>query len=241
MSLPAAATPVPAHDSPQRRALLACELFARWPAAAIDALALAARLERHAGDAQILAHDPLRREVLVVSEGCLELSRVSPSGKKFVLGLVGPGEVVALVRLLPRWDVKLEYYAHRPTVLVHIPSDAMRAVLDAEPALWRDIAELSLKRHLDSVGILRDLALSPLGQRVASTLIDVSRLHGVHERGGMALRLSQDELGAMLGVSRQSINKELRQLEQAGLVGADYNLITIRDYAGLHALSRRVH
>jgi hypothetical protein len=54
----------------------------------------------------------------------------------------------------------------------------------------------------------------------------------------LALRLAQDELGAMLGVTRQSISKELRQLEQAGLIGADYNLITIRDYAGLHRLSQ---
>jgi predicted HAD superfamily phosphohydrolase len=74
----------------------------------------------------------------------------------------------------------------------------------------------------------------------ASTLIDVSRLRGVHERGGMALRLSENEFGAMLGVSCQSINKELRLLELAGLVGADYNLIVIRDYAGLHAVSQRV-
>lgn len=229
------------NPSPVRRALLACELFARWPDAVIDALVRAGRLERHAADTQIFARDPLRREVLVVADGCLELSRSSPMGKKFVLDLVGPGQVLTLVRMLPRWEVKLEYYARRPTTLVHLPSEAMRAALDSHPILWRDIAELALSRNVDSVGLLRDLALSPLGQRIASTLIDVSRLRGVHERGGMALRLSQDELGAILGVSRQSVNKELRQLEQAGLIGADYNLITIRDYAGLHAISQRVH
>lgn len=235
-----APAPRPDDDSPVRRALRACKLIAAWPAAAVDALARAGRIEQHAAGSQPLAHDPKRREVLVVADGCLELSRTSPGGKKFVLGLVGPGEAVALVRLLPQWEIQLEYYAHRPTALVHIPSDAVRAVLDAQPILWRDIAELSLRRHLDSVGILRDLALSPLGRRVAATLIGVSRLRGVHEQGGMALRLAQDELGAMLGVTRQSISKELRQLEQAGLIGADYNLITIRDYAGLHALSERL-
>ena len=114
-------------------------------------------------------------------------------------------------------------------------------MLDAPPILWRDIAEMSMKRPIDSVGILRDLALTSLGQRVASRLIDVSRLRGVHEQGGLTLRLSQDELGAMLGVSRQSVNRELRLLEQAGLIGADYNLITIRDCAALHALNQRAH
>lgn len=59
-------------------------------------------------------------------------------------------------------------------------------------------------------------SLSPPGQQFASVLIDFGRLRGVHERGGTALRLSQDELGAVLGVSRQSINKELRQSKQVG-------------------------
>jgi CRP-like cAMP-binding protein len=236
----AAAGVIPVDTSLARGALLACRLFAAWPTQAIESLVAAGRLQRHAAGAQILAHEPLRREVFVVADGCLEMSRANAQGKKFVLGLVGPGEVVGLVRLLPKWPVKLEYYAHRATTLLHLPSDALRAVLDAEPLLWRDIAELSLARHADSVGLLRDLALSPLGERVAATLIDVGRLRGVVERGGMALRLSQDELGAMLGVSRQSVNKELRLLEQAGLIGADYNLITIVDYAGLHQLSQRL-
>jgi CRP-like cAMP-binding protein len=150
--------------------------------------------------------------------------------------LLGPGEIAAWVRMLPKWRSSLDHYAHRDTVLVHLPADALRAVADSEPILWRDIAELMLERFVDNVGALRDVALSPLGQRVAATLVDMGRVNGVQEVSGLGLRLSQDELGALLGVSRQSINKELRGLEAAGVIGADYNRITIRDLRALTAL-----
>ena len=78
-------------------------------------------------------------------------------------------------------------------------------------------------------------------QRIAATLASLGRLHGVREEEGstLRLRLSQDDLGAMLGVSRQSVSKELRVLEKAGVVGADYSRITIHDVNALNALAGR--
>jgi len=47
------------------------------------------------------------------------------------------------------------------------------------------------------------------------------------------LRISQSDLAAMLSVSRQTINKELRLLEQRGLLQAAYGRLTLVDLAGL--------
>ena len=58
------------------------------------------------------------------------------------------------------------------------------------------------------------------------------------ERGvELALRLPQEQLGAMLGVTRQSINKLLRGFEEAGMIAVDYNRITICDPAALDAIA----
>ena len=51
------------------------------------------------------------------------------------------------------------------------------------------------------------------------------------------LRISQSDLAAMLSVSRQTINKELRLLEQRGLLQAAYGRLTIVDLAGLLRLA----
>ena len=43
------------------------------------------------------------------------------------------------------------------------------------------------------------------------------------------LRISQEEIGLLAGVSRQRVNQALQKLEQAELLRADYGILTILD------------
>ena len=49
------------------------------------------------------------------------------------------------------------------------------------------------------------------------------------------IRLPQDQLALMLGVSRQSVNKVLRHLEQHGVIGLSYGRIEVLDPQALRA------
>ncbi|MGL5734823.1 MAG: Crp/Fnr family transcriptional regulator [Beijerinckiaceae bacterium] len=51
--------------------------------------------------------------------------------------------------------------------------------------------------------------------------------------GSMTLEISQEELGLLAGVSRQSANRALHALSQQGLVSVRHNAITIKDMAKL--------
>src|SRR3546814_14317403 len=86
--------------------------------------------------------------------------------------------------------------------------------------------------------------LGTLEQRMAATLAHLGRIHGIAADGGteLGLRLPQEQLGAMLGVTRQSVNRVLRDMERAGVIAIDYTRITIRDAAALDGRSeaRRV-
>jgi CRP-like cAMP-binding protein len=50
---------------------------------------------------------------------------------------------------------------------------------------------------------------------------------------GPALPLSQEEMGQLVGLSRQRVNQALKALEQAGLLRVDYGGITVLDLEGL--------
>jgi CRP/FNR family cyclic AMP-dependent transcriptional regulator len=45
----------------------------------------------------------------------------------------------------------------------------------------------------------------------------------------LELRISQEEIGLLAGISRQRVNQALHVLEQAGLVRVDYGTLTILD------------
>ena len=72
-----------------------------------------------------------------------------------------------------------------------------------------------------------------------SILLALARNYGVETGDGtrIDLRLPQQALGEMVGTSRESVNKQLRDWTQRGLVRFERGTVTIRDAAGLEALA----
>ena len=194
-----------------------------------------ARMERYSRRTQVLEHDRHRRELLVVVSGCLEISSMSSNGRKYVNALLGPGQVAPLVRLLEDVPLPYDYHAHEDSVIVHLPSDAVIAVLDAEPVLWRDVAKLGLQRQRLSIVLLQNQMLNSIHGRVAATLMSLVHFYSgqgpgqaaAEDDAGPLLRLSQNDLASMLGLSRQTINKELGRLVEEGAIDMRYKRIRI--------------
>ena len=192
-------------------------------------------MERYSRRTQVLAHDRHRRELLVVVSGCLEISSMSSNGRKYVNALLGPGQVAPLVRLLEDVPLPYDYHAHEDSVIVHLPSDAVIAVLDAEPVLWRDVAKLGLQRQRLSIVLLQNQMLNSIHGRVAATLMSLVHFYSgqgpgqaaAEDDAGPLLRLSQNDLASMLGLSRQTINKELGRLVEEGAIDMRYKRIRI--------------
>lgn len=95
---------------------------------------------------------------------------------------------------------------------------------------------LALCGHMRTLSIyMGDASLDGLPNRMARRLADLAG----PQRGAPApiVEMSQSDLATMLGASRQSVNKELRQFEAAGLIQLSYGTIVILDRAGLEALA----
>lgn len=78
------------------------------------------------------------------------------------------------------------------------------------------------------------LASSPdqlLAWRISEFCVDVA--------GEETVQLTQDDLAALVGVSRQSVNKILRRWSKQGLVDLRYGRLTTIDMSGLRALTTR--
>ncbi len=221
------------------RALRCCEVFRDWPDHAVDDIVRSAQLERYVHRTQVLGQGRQRRDVVVVVSGCLEVSGMNMLGGKFILAMLRPGEVAGLVRLLKGGDTAYDYHAHESTVLVRLPGDGLRGILDGTPLLWRDVALFALKRQHDSITSLRSRALSTLPQILAETLVKLVDWYGQPIGGGTGihLRVSQSDLASMVSVSRQTINKELRLLAQKGVLTADYASLTILDLPALRCIT----
>jgi CRP-like cAMP-binding protein len=69
-------------------------------------------------------------------------------------------------------------------------------------------------------------------ERVARSL--AALFHPVLYPGvGDMLRITQQELGYLVGLSRQRVNEALRELQRAGVIRIEYGGVRVLDLAGL--------
>ena len=217
-------TPEAAASSLVRRALGLCRTLRGWPGEVLDRLSGIAWVGRYERHEQIMADDPQRRDVLVVASGCVAVDHVDAAGQRFLLSMYGPGDITSLIRLLTDAPFRFGFHAREPSTVVHIPCDAMTAVLDAHPILWKDLCLLMLARTHQSILLQQQRSSGQMKQMVADAVVQLVRARGLDTAapGAVCVRVSQTELAAMLSVSRQTVNKVLQALCQAGLLRVHY-------------------
>jgi CRP-like cAMP-binding protein len=111
-------------------------------------------------------------------------------------------------------------------------------------ALMRQNADLCLRivamlsaRLRTSNEALEEMALLGLTRRIGRLLLRLARDYGKPASGGgirIELKLSQKDLSALVGGSREKVNRQLRQWEQERAIGREQGYIVVRRPAVLN-------
>lgn len=155
--------------------------------------------------------------------------------------IMHPGEWFGVVPILTGGGRSGEIGMRTPGLLARVPGPAIEAMMAEHPQWWREIGRLSVLFAQIAAGAAADLMIADNRQRCAATLL---RLAGVRHRSRIGAdpeapviaHIGQDELGAVANLSRNSVNRILREFDALGLVQVGYRTITLPDAAGLRAL-----
>jgi CRP/FNR family cyclic AMP-dependent transcriptional regulator len=140
-------------------------------------------------------------DLWVVESGVFRATIVDAEGRSFVVDLVGPGEAVGCPEGLAS-----------PWTGVALRPARLRAVRGAEAAA------VLAARAARTATIAADLAWFDVTERVERRLLDLAKRFGRPVPGGQSLhvRLTQDDIAAMVGASRESANRAIRRLIARG-------------------------
>lgn len=113
-----------------------------------------------------------------------------------------------------------------------LPVSHVEKVCERHPQVWRQIS-LNVLFQFDSYLTLTEAALdrTPVN-RVIMLLLSLKRLNPQHT----VFELSNEEIGQMSGLTRNTINKCLRELETIGAIERSYASIRISDLPALEQL-----
>ena len=169
-----------------------------------------------------------------VQRGMMRHLFVTADGREFIAGLFAAGSWFGEISLFDEGPRPFDCVAVGETDVLMVPAGELRALLDAHPQWYRDFARvLCMKLRLAFEHI--EASQWPLSMRLAKRLLDLAQRYGRQVQGGLhiGLRLSQEDLAHMLGVTRQRVNRELRGFERWGWLSLAVGSITLRDVSAL--------
>ena len=167
-----------------------------------------------------------------VISGLLKMSSDNESGQTMTFTGVPPGgwfgEGTALKREIYRYNIQ----ALRPSVVAGLPVDTFHWLIDHSLGFNRFIMN-QLNERLGQFIAARELdRMNNPELRLArhlATLFNPVLFSGV----GEVLRITQQELAYLVGLSRQRVNEALRVLEARQLIRVEYGGLRILDLQGL--------
>lgn len=214
--------------------LLAALRSQGWFATCEDSFQLAllgqARLRHLAAGETLFTRGSEADGLHCVLAGALKISSDNPvSGAQRLWAYLEPYQWFGELSLLDGQPHSLDAIADQDSRILSVPKARLDAWLQAHPRHWRDLSRLACARLRWMQAATEDRDQLSLDEQVARRLVlsasNAGQLVWGHWR--RRVRLPQEHLASMLGVSRQTINKALRRLERDGLLRLGYAEIEI--------------
>ena len=220
-----------------RRALLrSLELFSELAPAELDAVVPVTRAKLFAPREVVVRQGEPAEMAFAVVYGRLKVVTESGSGQEAVVGVLRKGEVFGELAILDGGARSATVIALAPTLLLAIDRRKLHALLLKEATVSYKLL-LVLARRLRQLIGAREVLDVPA--RLAKQLMQLADDDGESVAGGVRLRteLSQRELGAMIGATRESVNKNLAALAKKGVVRSDGRQLVVVDLPALRAVA----
>ena len=223
------------NGTPSERAIDDLPLLARLPAEDRKALAARARLKSYTAGTAIFGEGEPGDSLHVIVEGHIRIVTSNGAGDEATLAVVHPGDCVGDLSLLDGRPRSASAIAATATKTLVVTREAFTEWIEARPAAALALLEtlsLRLRRTNESVA---DLMFLDLPHRLAKRLATFASEQR-SDPGPVRIRVTQAELASLLGVSRESVNKQLNAFGREGWLSLARGAVIVHDEAALRAL-----
>lgn len=202
----------------------------------VQALLLArSRRVRLAPGDTLFAGDAAPNALFGVISGTLRLSVASGHGGDAVIVMLEPGHWFGEVALLVGQERPYGTCALDASEIAIVSAEDFHRLIAARHDVHLAVTRLVCHRLRQTLAWIDDAIVMPLGVRLARRLLSLQA--GPANDGTARLLTSPEELAFTLGVSPQSVNRQLELWEAAGLLSLRQGHIELLDRPALHARS----
>lgn len=170
-----------------------------------------------------------------VISGTVKMSISSSEGRNAILNIIGPGEIFGEMALLDGGSRSADAIANSNCELFVIDRREFIPFVKSQPALAMKFIELLCERLRRTSDQVEQIILLNLPGRLASALLRLTEKNKL-EPQGRTIAITQQEISEMVGMTRESINKQLRAWAVRDWVRLEHGAIVVLKVEPLQAL-----
>ncbi len=172
----------------------------------------------------------------LVNEGLLKVNIVSSAGGERILAILGAGDLVGELAIVDGAPRSASVTAIRESKLRFVSRTVFESVAERHPELYRHMMVL-LSRRLRAIDdVLTATSFLPLQGRTARALLSLAEAFGKDVGSGRILiqqKVSQSDIAAMAGISRENVSRILQDWMRRSLVSRLAGYYCVEDKAAL--------
>ncbi len=211
-------------------------IFSDLEPEALDQLCRYAKHTTLKRGASIFAKGDPGNSLFAVISGTVKISISSPDGRNAILNLIGPGEIFGEIAVLDGAPRTADAIANTNCEIYIIDRREFLPFVRSQPALAMKFIELLCARLRWTSEQVEQVILQNLPARLASALLGLTEKRKL-DSGSRTIAITQQEISEMVGMTRESINKQLRAWAARNWVRLEHGAIVVLNAEALRALA----
>jgi CRP/FNR family cyclic AMP-dependent transcriptional regulator len=218
-------------------------LFAGLGADDLEKISGLARVKSFGAREVVVTQGDPALALYAIGRGRLKVASCGPDGRDTVLGIMAEGEVFGEVALIDGGTRSATCTAIEPCELLVIERAQFLDLLERSPAIAVKLLQVLAGRLRRLSQRSEDAAFLDVPSRLARSLLDLATRFGERRRAPasgiyIALKLSQQELGDLVGATRESVNKHLKDWTRQGYIELQAGRMVISDIESFRRIAR---
>jgi CRP/FNR family transcriptional regulator, cyclic AMP receptor protein len=194
-------------------------LFSGLPLEHFERLSTYASTRAYSRGATIFTKGDPGASLFVVCSGIIRIAVSSPDGRNAVYNLIGEGEIFGDIALLDGQTRTADATAMTICELVLIDRHDFVGLLESQPESALKLIEM-LCASAENLAAGRGPVVPRFARAPGQAAASPRRWRGESCGGDHKISMTQRELGQMIGMSRESTNRQLREWEERGISAA---------------------
>ncbi len=189
------------------------DLFAELQPAELTRLADASSNEELRRGDIVFREGDVPDRLYVVLEGRIAIAKRSADGREAVVALMETGDLFGDMGLFQPYGRSAEARALEPSTVLAVGFGPVRRIYEDRPELLWGVVALLADRVRTMDDVLADSVFLDVTGRTAKRLLEIAAEHDE-----FVLPITQEELAAMVGASRERVNKAIASFVRLGWI-----------------------